>query len=122
MQLSDLANWPSSFPILASVSGVAVMSALLTGVLILLYKATAAIKPDETVIRAFLSLLVTLAFIGAVFTMMVRAVPENEGTGLLLGGLIAAFSNVVAYYYNTTKNKPPADEGTPGAPDGHNNP
>ncbi len=109
----------ASFPAAFSVASVALFTTVLTGLLILL--AWAARKMPlalELAIRPVLSIFVSLSFVGAIFLTMIRAVPENEGTGLLLGGLIAAFANIVAYYFNNREapapdKSPPSEEPPP---------
>ena len=57
-------------------------------------------KFDPTGGALTISLLVTLAFIGAVTFCLFFTVPNDEITSGIVGGLIAAFGAVVSYWLN----------------------
>ena len=71
---------------------------------ILLYVAG---KFDPTGGALTISLLVVIAFCGAVIFCMFFTVPSNEITSGVVGGLIAAFGAVVSYWLNHPRGGPP---------------
>ena len=99
-QIADIASWPAAFPAMVTVLVLVTLTFIMVTVLAVLARVTHDL-PAAT--RAVLTILVTLAFVGAIFLTMVRTIPENEGAGLLLGGLIAGFSNVVTHYFSNQK-------------------
>lgn len=91
------------YPIAVSAAGFVFLTGLLIAALVYLSKTTSLVLPLDPYIRPILAVLITLSFICCTLLMMSRIVPENEGAGLLLGGLLAAFSNVVTHYFNAAK-------------------
>lgn len=55
--------------------------------------------PRDSYIMPLLSILITLMFFGIVGLTMTRNLPENKDTALLLGGLIAAFTTMINYWF-----------------------
>jgi hypothetical protein len=64
-------------------------------------------KFDPTGGTLTISLLVTLAFIGTVTFCLFFTVPNDEITSGIIGGLVAAFGAVVAYWLGQNKKGPP---------------
>ena len=54
-----------------------------------------------------ISLIVTLAFIGATAFCMLFTIPTDESTASLIGGLTAAFGAIVSHWLGRPKDPPP---------------
>ena len=75
------------------------------------------VHPRDSYIMPLLSILITLMFFGIVGLTMTRALPENKDTALLLGGLIAAFTTMINYWFTHVRRPTDAPDGEEPPPD-----
>jgi hypothetical protein len=77
------------YPVATTMAGVLIMTALLLLV---------AKRLDATQGVLTISILVVLGFLGVIVVSVLFTIPHDESTAAVIGGLVAAFGAVVAYW------------------------
>jgi len=72
---------------------------------------------DHTQGTLTISLLVAVTFIGVVVYCLVYTIPQTEETATVIGGLVASFGAIVAFWLGRRNTKPPDSPSPPKPPD-----
>lgn len=55
--------------------------------------------------RSLLAVLVTSVFSGVVFAIVLKTIPENYNTGIILGALISNLTTIIIFYFRKAQAK-----------------
>lgn len=55
--------------------------------------------------RSLLAILVTCVFSGVVFSIMIKTIPENYNSGIILGALISNLTTIIIFYFRKAQAK-----------------